>query len=481
MTDSQAAANLAAVVEQLRRYVPIIAPYFTDGTTLGEHSARLRAGMPHPVHAARQEMLARAARRVSAQAFGIGSWATGITAADLRAVNIVDHHQLLNHPLLLGTNVIADVSRLLGDPGNRPIVTFSCSNIAPGNYYLRNGFRFRGHQVAYFSAREYRDVIYYAPHRTFDFVERLRKAGRWTGFGPGDQNFLGDYQRLLNGLDYTHCARHKDQLAVALRATWPMLFRTAVPELLYLNAEDVTRHLLIELLGSENHIADAILEPGLRGDVLDTFRGIVVAWDEQAGKGTHFFWRRHPTRPRLLRMYVRGNELVPADPRFAHLAVPLERAALIDHLRSEDLIPAVSLHVSLFLYAGVRPLVGPGSLVYFTDFKAGWAKVLSRHGLTAEADLVSAVDTGGLIAGAPIFFERRGPELKTLYATDVMGNGGVDADYLRSVLTAPLRDVLSVGATGVYDLFANSYIPADQHMAARLGFDEAATLVHQWI
>ncbi|MER7168607.1 hypothetical protein ABT336_21380 [Micromonospora sp. NPDC000207] len=477
--DRRLPADLELAVEQIKRYVPIIAPYYADPTPLGEYSAGLRHRPRHQVHAHRQEQLARAARRVATATFGAD--APVVEAADLTAVNIVDHHQLLNHPLLLGTNVIANAARLLHGDVTRPIVTFSCSNVPPSNYYLRNGFQFRGRRVAYFSHSEYRDVIYHAPSRTFDFVSRLRRGGRLAEFTPADRDFLVHYEEILNKLGPGDRDRHRDQIAMALRATWPMLFRQPVPELLYLNAEEVTRNLLIELLAGDNHIAAALLDPVLRDDVLDTFRGVVVAWDEATGTGTHFFWRRHPDHRQLLRMYVDGDRLVPHDPRFAELSVPLRRQALVDHLRCDDLVPAVSLQVSMFLYTGIRPLVGPGSLVYFRRFAHGWAGLLNRHGLDEEAALVADVDTGGLIAGTPLFFDRADDGLRTLYATDVLGNGGVDTTYLRTVLSAPLRDVLTVGAGGVYDLFANSYIPPDERLDVRVGFDDAATAVHRWI
>jgi hypothetical protein len=479
MTDTRVRASLAALIRQLRTYVPMMAPYFDTGTALGDYSATLRPTTLHPVHRARQEAVARAARAVAARTFGSG--APVIDTADLAAVNIVDHHQLLNHPLLLGTNVIANAARLRGEAGGRPIVTFSCSNIAPANYYLRNGFQFRGQPVAYFAAKEYQDVMYYVGHRAFDFVERLQRNRRWQTFTVPDQEFLIEYQRLLNGLDYYHCPGHKEQIAMAVRATWPMLFQDSVPELLYVNAEEVARYLMIEMLAGQGHLVEVLLDRGWRRDVLDSFRGIVVAWDEAAGKGTHFFWRRYPDRPRLLRLYVEGDQLVPADPRFRHLSVPLERAALLDHLHRDEIVPAVSLQVSLFLHAGIRPLVGPGSLVYVTKFRDGWASLLARHGLTDEAELVRGIDAGGLIAGTPIFFARDGDRLRTLYAAEVMCAGGVGANYLDSVLKAPLADLLSVGASGIYDLFAGSYIPEAERLEDRVGFDDAATVMHEWI
>ena len=62
-----------------------------------------------------------------------------------------------------------------------------------------------------------------------------------------------------------------------------------------------------------------------------------------------------------------------------------------------------------------------------------------------------------------------------------MSKGGVDETYVNSVLRTPFKDVLSVGSSGVYDLFSNSYIPKEQQLTERIGFDEAATFVHDWV
>ncbi|MFG2222511.1 hypothetical protein [Streptomyces sp. NPDC048644] len=477
---------LDSVVGQIRKYVPDMAPYFEDGRPLGEYAGTLHPTAPAaPEHTARQELVARATRRVLARAFGPRGHGATVTAQQLRAVNIVDHHQLLNHPLLLGTNIIANASRLLDGRQGAPIVTLSCSNVGPGNHYMRGGFRFRGRDVPYFAAKEHRDVMYHVPARPFDFVERQRALKRWSAHTPADQDFLQEYQDLLNGLDHTHTRAHRDQLAVAVHGTWPRLFapplRDRVPHLLYANAEDVARESLIELLAGESALADALFEPTLRGHVLDAFRGVVVAWDEAAGKGTHFFWRTHPHRPGLLRLYVRGRSLVPADPRFAHLGIELTRDAVREALAREEIIPSVALWVSLLLFAGIKPLVGPGSLVYTSRLRQGWSALFDDHGFPDEARLMAGADISGMIAGTPVFFARAGSALTTLYAADVIRGGGVDESYLAAVLRTPLHDVLSVGASGVHDLFSHSYIPKDQQPTERIGFDEAASVIHGWV
>ncbi|MEU8927444.1 hypothetical protein AB0D10_42135 [Kitasatospora sp. NPDC048545] len=500
MDEQHIRAGLDAVVGQIRRYVPSMAPFYAVDAPLGEYAAGLRPAEPGPVHAGRQERLAGAVRRVLRQAFGPAAAGLPVDAGDLRAVNIVDHHQLLNHPLLLGTNIIANAHRLTGpdkqgrrpDGGRRPIVTLSCSNVAPSNHYMLGGFRYHGESVPYFKAKENRDAMYYVGARPFDFVERLRVVKRWGRFTPDGQDFLTGYQERLNGLDYAHTRRHRDQLAVALRGTWPLLFeerlRVDLPDLVYATMEDVTREYLLDLLGShggpgENFVTAALFDPAFRREVFDAFRGVVVAWDEAAGKGTHFFWRKYPGRPELLRLYSDGTDLVPADPRFADLRVPLEPAAVLDHLEREEIVPSVALCVSVLLHAGVRPLVGPGSLVYTTRLRDGWAGLLGRHGQAAEGDLVAGVDTGGLIAGTPMFFApaRDGGGVRTLHAADVFSRGGVSQEYLTTVFGTPLRDLLRVGSGGVYELFAGSYIPPQHRLAERVGFDAAASVVHDWL
>ncbi|WP_345033937.1 hypothetical protein [Streptomyces sannanensis] len=485
MDEKRVRGSLDAIVGQIRQYVPSMAPYFEIDRPLGEYAAGLQPARVGPVHADRQEAVARAVRQVLRQAFGPAAAEVSVDASDVRAINIVDHHQLLNHPLLLGTNIIANADRLVGGGGRRPIVTFSCSNVPPSNHYMRNGFQFRGEAIPYFKAKEHRDAMYYTSVRSFDFVERLRALKRWERFKSDDQAFLIEYQGLLNGLDYSHTNRHRDQLAVALRRTWPMLFsqelRRDVPELLYANSEDVARECLVELLAGENFLSAALFDAEFRQHVLDAFRGIVVAWDEAAGKGTHFFWRKYPGRPELLRLFVDGSDLVPADPRFKDLKVPLEPAAIRDHLEREEIIPSVALCMSVLLYAGVKPLVGPGSLVYTTQLKEGWTALLERHGYASEASLVAQVDTAGLIAGTPMFFGRSGDAVRTLYAADVFSMGGMSESYMKTALSAPLKDLLSVGSSGVYDLFSNSYIPKEKQLTERIGFDEAATIIHGWV
>lgn len=477
-------ARIDALINDIVKYVPPMGPYFRCGLPLQDYSLTLKRHGAHSAHRTRRQSLARAVSETLTSGRGPNG-KTMPMVSSLEAVNIVDHHQLLNHPLLLGTNVIANADGIMSATTRRPVVVFSCSNVSPTNAYMRSGFQFAGQSIPYFSAREGHDAIYFTPPREFDFVERLRTLKRWRRFTPSQQAFLGAYQTHLNSLDYSQARSHRDQLSIAVQETWPHLFdpelRRGLPDLLYANAEDVARQALMELLPTSNVISEMLFEPGLRNQVLEDLRGNVVAWDEAAGRGTHFFWRRRPDSNRLLRLFIRGSRLVPADQRFEQHSLPLTPDSVCDHLHREEIIPSVFLWVTLLLYCGVTPLVGPGSLVYTEQLRYGLMSLLGKAGHRDESSLLGAVETGGLIAGAPIFFARESGAVKTLYGADIICRGGMSSDYMRRLMKVPLQDLLAVGATGVYSLFENSYIPSNGQQNIEIDYDKAATAIHEWI
>ena len=260
--------------------------------------------------------------------------------------------------------------------------------------------------------------------------------------------------------------------------------RPGLRPLLYLPIEEVARRYLAELLAhDDNFLVDSLIDPRHAADVIDEFNGVQTAWDRAAGRGTHFFWRRDPGSHRPLRMWVDRGWLVPHREDRSELAIELSRPALIDGLTTGELIPGLALAMStIHMLSGIRPLVGPGSLIYSTQLRDGWVRILRARGAAGEADRIAGIDTNGLIAGAPVFFSRRhGGEIGADYACDAMRLGGVSEDYLERLLESSYGDLLTVGISGFYSLIANYYIPAGERIADVPSLDEVATLTHRWV
>jgi hypothetical protein len=71
--------------------------------------------------------------------------------------------------------------------------------------------------------------------------------------------------------------------------------------------------------------------------------------------------------------------------------------------------------------------------------------------------------------------------VRALAAADVFSLGGMPQSYLRKVLSVPFKEILSVGSGGIYELFSNRYIPKDVLLADRIDFNQAASVIHEWL
>lgn len=475
--------ELAIIIEQIKKYVPKVAGYFDDIETVSQYASRLSA---HEVDGVQRERQRLVAARVEAKIIGLwGDGALEKNKVDLNgplAINIGDHHQVLNHPFLIASNVISGAGKILLPQKSTAIVVISSGDVPPNNFFSLNGFTFHGKRVSLFSASERETTSYYLPKRLFDPVDRLRKINRWTEFNESERAFLVSEQERLQSYDYSRCQNYIDQISIVVRESWPRMFeeklRATLPELLYVTQEELVSDCLIQMLTSENFITATFFSKQFRQVVLDNFRGNVVAWRESEGKGTHFFWRKHPDRAHSLRMYVQGEYLVPHDERYHHLAVPLEPAVLAELLKAREIYPNLfTIFSVLNFYAGIKPLTGYGSRVYLELFKEAWIRCLGGSAYSDELPRVGLVDTSGLIAGLPLFYKREGPSVRLQYAYDIMYDGGVSEEYLKGAFALSVRDLFSIGAIDMYPYYSLKYIPASEKVVPKITFDDVANLI----
>jgi len=477
-----------AIIGQFKKYAPQLYAYFASSATLREHSAGLYEFEASKDHLKRQELIKEVIREKVTELFGDDA----INKLKLNldgplAINIADHHQVLNHPMLVSSNVISSVDKLLQPEKPEAILTISSGDVPPNNFFSRNGFQFDEKRVPLFSNKERELTSYYIPNRDFNFVERLKNSKRWSEFDVAEQKFLEQEQSKFNSFDYSRCQNYLDQITVAVKNTWPYLFaedlRSNLPELVYITQEEIVSKCLIKLLKEDNLISQCLFDKSFRDKIIENFRGIVVTWNEKEQKGTHFFWRKYPGKNRSLRMYLEGDKLVPADDRFKDQTVPLEKNVLVELLEKKEIYPSLfTIFLVLNYYSGVKPLVGFGSLVYLDLIKKTWIKTLQEVNNKQEAELVESVDVSGLMAGAAIYFKRlEDGKLKTLFANDIYYESGFDEEYLNKVFDMKFSDLVSVVVTDMYTYFSSKYVPKEEHLKITIGFDELAADVFRWI
>lgn len=470
------------IIEQIHKYVPIFSRFFDVQSTIREYSENLFNFEVSPVHIERQKLIKHKITEKFITLFGDkGFLELNIKFPNKLAFNIVDHHQVLNHPALIGSNVIGGINKILTNSKQAPTIVISSGDVPPNNYFSKSGFQFKNNTVPLFSVSERENCSYFMDKRKFNFIERLKITKRWQEFDCKEQDFLTQYQEIFNSIDFSLCKDYNDQITLIVKHTWPLMFEKSIrqnlPELLYITQEELTRECLKILLKENNFISAGLFNPTFRQKILDNFRGIVVAWKESDHKGTHFFWRKYPGQPRSLRMYVKGNMLVPDDERFKHLAIELNPDTIIELMQKREIYPSLFMIFSVLnFYAGIKPLTGYGSTVYLELFRQAWLKTLETSEFPEENELIKQVDATGFIGGIAIFFGKRDGRIKTLQATDIMAQGGITKDYLQKIFNMKFNELLSVASADLYDYFSSKYIPKEVKIKKQINFDDLANI-----
>jgi len=487
LSKSEVIAERDEIIRQLKKYSKQLEPFFDLDLRLNEFSSNLLNFKPADEHLERQKVVKEKIDKKFSQLFGEDYKNNLKVNLDAKlAFNIADHHQVLNHPLLISSNVISGADKLMKKEKQDATIVISSGDVPPNNFFSKNGFQLHGKRVPIFSNKETEFTSYFLPSRDFDFVANLKKADRWKEFNTQEKKFLEKELKEFQSYDFSHCDNYTDQISVIVKESWPRLFerslRGNLPELLYITQEELTTECLIDILQDDNIISRCILKKEFRDKVIENFSGIVVAWRQTQGKGTHFFWRKYPGQPRSLRMFIKDNKLVPHDERFKDLAIPFKKEIIINLLKKREIYPNLFLIFSVIhFYAGVRPLSGYGSLTYLDLIKKKWLETLNESGLKDEAQLMKTVRTDSFVAGLPIFFKRIEGQLKTLYAPDIFYDGGVRREYLEKVINIPFKDLLVIASVDIYAYYSQKYIPESVKIKPKITMDDLVELYFDWL
>ena len=487
MTKAQILKEKKLVIAQTKKYAPELGRLFDLDVKLKDFPKSLFNFQVAKEHQKRQGVIKEVINNKIGNFFGPDlKKDLKINLDGKLAFNIADHHQVLNDPFLTSANFISGADKILVEEKADAAIVISSGDVPPNNYFSKNGFTFHGKRVPIFSNSETEFCSYYIPKRDFDFIARLKLADRWKEFSKEEKDFLIGERERFKGLDFSRCENYLDQITLIIQKTWPNLFekklRHNLFELIYITQEEVVSQSLIKILAEDNIISRCLFDKKFRQNILDNFRGIVVTWNEKEEKGTHFFWRKYPGRLQSLRMYLKGDKLEPADQRFKSLAVPLERKTIVELLEKREIYPSLFMIFGVLnFYAGIKPLVGYGSVTYLYLMKQAWAKTLKEFSLDDEIRLVENVQTDGLVAGLAVFFKRIHRQLKTLYAYDIFFDGGMSESYIKTVLDMKYGGFLEAASVDLYDYIAKKYIPPPDRLKLNINFNDLAATQFNWL
>lgn len=461
--------------DAIKKYAPIVAESFNNNQTVFEYSKKLYDYNLDNVHEIRQKNIIRDLENNILEIFGRKE----ILRLPL-AINIVDHHAILNHPILLATNILGNAYKLL-DKDNKnksSIVVLTSAIVPPNNFFNRKGFLLNGKRVPLFSNKEMHQASCFIPLHKFSFIERLKNIKSWHDFNEKEKNFLINLEKEICKIDFSRAKDYSDQISIINEFLWKMIFaddvRGHIPDLFYITQEKYFTKIISIILSEDNIVKKSLFNSEFRDLVIKKFDGLIGCWDNRNKKGTHFFWYRNKNNE-AKRLYLKNNYLESEDKLYK---IELEQDKIKYLLKNNEIIPNLFLIFSyLVFWCGIKPLVGYGSGNYLTKMKEVWMEIFQESD-KEEYLRTKGINTKSLVGGQIVTYNRNEKnEIYSQFAFDVIYNGGLDKKYLKNLFSMQYRALLKPALMEIYE----SYVPLDERIDLQLKTSDMMGKEFNWI
>lgn len=440
----------------VRKSAPLVADFFDTTTPLYEHSLELSRYVAHPVHQERQELLKKKTRKILHGIFTSEEIdSMNIDWSGDWKINIIDHHNFLNHPLLATANIISNLWQIPSE-NPRGMIVLSDSGVPMNNFFHKRGVQFHGKQLNMVPSRE-RHLLYYAApvHTSLPIAE----AAQTQNMSHEEVTFVRSIEDIMeNAGKHPLVKSFRDQVTRVNRELWKLMYhediRANIPELIYVTNEDTCNAMLGDLLQDPNNIFSKILfNKETRNIFITEFPGIAGCWGGERDLGTHFFWGLNESGENFS-LEIEGETLVSRD-RSIGFSLPLEKNAILNALAEKKVYPSMFMvyGVSVF-YCGVLPYCGFGSMNYLSRMKDAWIRAMQQVD-PSEVPLLESTNTRAFVGGptATFRYDQKSGQYVSLFALDVIERGGMTREYLEQIGKIPLNAILKPALLNIYDAY----------------------------
>ena len=455
-------AQLNEIVREVLKYLPSFEPFYESTESLTEYSRRISSYRAHSTHLNRQTRFKERIRKKIQSLFNTDE----LHGINLDFMNdewsivggIVEHHGILDHPLLLSVSLVSNFYKLLNRNQSGDILSFATGNISLNEPFRRRGLVMNERKINLFPRSDKEKVVYGLNKYDFDIINRLKVSHQWHSLTRDEQKIFIKINGLIHNIDFSSCNSIGDQLTKINFHLWPLLFhenlRNRLANLISLEYEDIVIDYLIFVLEHEqgSFVYQMLFDDGLRNEIFKEFAGVPGAWDEAKGVGTYFFWALDEHNKRI-RLGFKDGCLVGNNESFK---LKFELPLLINEMREKRMLPGMLLKFALIMfYMGMKPLAG-FSLEYLTRMRTRMARILQNN-FPQEAGMIELIplDNMNLISICKGINSRG--RLHDLHAFDIMYHGGFREDYFEKLDRIPFRDFMASSLLFAYDYGIDKY------------------------
>ena len=441
--------------------MPPLEKFFLSEDTISENSKKLYSYSPTAIYNQRQKKFFELIQAKVKRLFFDSELAqiTFPSIDDGLKGGVVDHHGILNHPVLIGVNIVPHFFRMFDRSANGDIITFATGNVPLNDPFHRRGFMIDNNRVNLFPKSDKDKVVYGLPKHNFSIVESLQATHQWKLHQPPTQKFLQEVEAKIKGIDFSSCETLGDQMTKINFHLWPMLFdkelRSSVSNLVSIEYDDIVIEYLLDVLASDqkSFIYRMMFEDDFRARIVAHFEGKTGAWDEETSRGTQFFWGLDSNNEHL-RMRLVANKLQSDN---GELVIDWNLASLAQALRAKKILPGMFLKFSLIIfYMGLKPFAGYGSANYLAMLQKEMSEFLHDE-YPSDVENIKTIIVNN-VTSVPVLLRRDSDKkIESFFAFDIMSAGGLGKSYFSRIDSVPIKFFMAPNLNAMYEYAFNLY------------------------
>lgn len=448
--------DLEYVKQKVGQYLPLLLDFLDNNQTMLDYSKNLYDWKAPKIHIERQKDCLFFVKKKIESLFPKEivekmdfNFSDGIVS------NVVEHHNILNHPILISGLVISNLYYLLTNQ-EKTLLVLTCGGVPFNNFFNKKGFTFKEQVFPFVTNRDMHKIIHNFPKKELNFLEEPRAKQVWGNFNDKEKDFLKEYQSALTRVDISNCQNFVDEITKINYSIFKLMFeeklRRRIPHLIDFELEYLAAKMVEKLCKEKNSfIYKTLFDRDFREIVLKEFEGIWGAWNKEKNLGTHFFWLNTENGEQKS-LVCEGNclKVKDADIKFE---IELKEEIIIDLLKKNILSANIFLFFGITIfYCGIKPLTGLGSINYLSDMQSAWVRALAST-LPEEADLVKKMNMKSLICSPVVTYSRNEKgEIISQFFADIVSRGGLTTEYLENLSKMKFGEIMKTSLIENYEV-----------------------------
>ncbi len=312
-----------------------------------------------------------------------------------------DHHGLLCHPFF-SNMAIARSSPLVSDKADFQI-TFSVGGVSPTNSSFPRSVFFHNknlelEKIHLISLAHRQRPLYGIPAiskndlvkiKDHIFLENISKSGK--------TRFINFIEKSLCDKNIWKQKRFCEQLTIINNIWWQEIFGQERGELLYLEAEEIIKSVLIEHISKKEILSEIFFDKERRDLYIQNFENISGAHNSNDKTGSVLFWLIDQKKNKRKVLFLNGELLETLDGE----KIELSPEKILEGLENYSLMPSMALCYSILaFYYGITLGGGFSQIQYLAEMKKSWNKVFPEFQNNTENVRTDVFSGEVVIAGS---------------------------------------------------------------------------------